>query len=141
MPLASVCFTDVQKNVIEQAVIAAEAGTSCEIVPVVASASGRYDRPEDMVGLWFALLTAVAVWLLLPRRPFEPGDWDVMPLYVEVLILAVSIVAAFLVGAFTASRVDWLRRLCTPRRQMQEEVARRAREVFFDKRVHHTAGG
>ena len=38
-------------------------------------------------------------------------------------------------------RIDWLRRLFTPRTQMREEVYGRAREVFFDRRVHHTGGG
>ena len=35
---------------------------------------------------------------------------------------------------------DWLRRLFTPHTQMREEVLSRAREVFFDQRIHHTGG-
>jgi putative membrane protein len=50
----------------------------------------------------------------------------------------VAVVAAFLVGAVLAARTGWLRRLFTPRQQMLDEVSARARETFFDKRIHHT---
>jgi putative membrane protein len=55
--------------------------------------------------------------------------------------LAVAVVGGFVVGAVTAQRVDWLRRLFTPRAEMREEVFARARAAFYDNRVHHTAGG
>lgn len=140
MQQASTLFTDVDKTRIEQAVAAAEAQTSCEIMPVVATSSGRYDRAEDTIGLWLATITAVVLWLALPRHAVEPGSWDGMPLIYELLLLIIGIVVAFALGAWAGSRVGWLRRLFTPRIQMEEEVARRAKEVFFDSRVHHTAG-
>ncbi|MCG8584343.1 MAG: hypothetical protein MI757_06490 [Pirellulales bacterium] len=139
MQRASNLFNQEQRKQVEAAVVAAEAQTSCEIVPVVATASGRYDRPEDMVGLWLAVPAAIAVWLLFPR-PVETGSWGGTPLYAGVLAMIVAIVVAFVIGAALASRVGWLRRLFTPRAQMQEEVGARAREVFFDTRVHHTTG-
>ena len=45
-------FSDEQRRAVAQAVAEAEGKTSAEIVPVVATASGRYDRAEDIVGLW-----------------------------------------------------------------------------------------
>ena len=54
--------------------------------------------------------------------------------------MVAGVVAAFITGAVAGSRIGWLRRLFTPRREMLEEVAARAREIFFDKRVHHTSG-
>ena len=42
-------------------------------------------------------------------------------------------------GTVVASRVNVLRRLFSPARQMRDEVQLRARAVFFDRRVHHTA--
>lgn len=140
MQSASTLFTDVDKQRIEQAVAAAEAQTSCEIMPVVATSSGRYDRAEDMIGLWLATITAIVLWLALPRHATEPGSWGQFPLAYELMLLVAGIVAAFAAGAWAGSRVGWLRRLFTPRVQMEEEVARRAKEVFFDTRVHHTAG-
>jgi putative membrane protein len=58
-----------------------------------------------------------------------------------MIVVLVSTVAGFVAGAVVASRVAWLRRLCTPRRQMIDEVQSRARSVFFDNRIHRTEGG
>ena len=140
MKRASDLFDDEQRKRIERSVVEAEAATSCEIMPVVATVSGRYDRPEDMIGLWLAVLAAIAIWPLLPRNWAESGSWGAIPLYVELLILAATVVVAFVLGAVAGSQIGWLRRLFTPRKQMSEEVAARARRAFFDKRVHHTNG-
>jgi putative membrane protein len=140
MRRASDLFNEQQRKQVEQTVVEAEAKTSCEIVPVVATVSGRYDRPEDMIGLWLAVIAAVAVWLTFPRPASESGSWDGMPVYVGVFAMVAGVVVAFIVGAVAGSRIGWLRRLFTPRQQMLEEVTSRAREIFFDKRVHHTAG-
>jgi putative membrane protein len=140
MRRASEHFNEEQRQRIEQAVAEAEAQTSCEIVPTVATASGRYDRPEDLIGLWLAVAAAVSIWLFFPRPADESGSWGGLPSYVGVLALVAGIVVAFIVGAVIGSRIGWLRRLFTPRQQMLEEVYSRAREVFFDKRVHHTSG-
>jgi len=140
MQRASDLFNEKQHKQIEKAVVEAEAKTSCEIVPVVATASGRYDRAEDMVGLWLAVFAAITGWLLFPRQSNESGSWAGIPLYVGLLTMVASVVVAFIAGAVAGSRIGWLRRLFTPRQQMLEEVAARAREIFFDKRVHHTSG-
>lgn len=140
MQRASDLFNEEQRKYIEETVAEAEAKTSCEIVPVVATASGRYDRPEDIIGLWLAVLAAVTVWLLLPRQTDASGSWDGVPLSVGLLIMCACVVVAFMAGAVAGSRIGWLRRLFTPRNQMLEEVSARARELFFDNRVHHTSG-
>ena len=140
MRRASERFNDDQRQQVEQSVVEAEAKTSCEIVPVVATASGRYDRPEDIIGLWFAVIAAVAVWLTFPRPSGESGSWDGMPYSVGVLVMVACVVVAFIAGTLAGSRLGWLRRLFIPRQQMLDEVSSRAREIFFDKRVHHTTG-
>ncbi len=140
MQRASKLFQADQLQAIERAVSEAEAQTSCELVPVVATSSGRYDRSEDLVGLWCSVVAACAVWLILPRDPHESGTWDGLPLGVGLLAMGVSVVLAFVIGTMAASRIAPLRRLFTHRQQMHEEVSARAREVFFDRRVHHTGG-
>lgn len=140
MQRASKLFQAEQLQAIERAVRDAESQTSCEIVPVVATSSGRYDRPEDLIGLWLAVIAACGVWLLFPRILHESGSWDGTPLGLGVLTMAVSVVLAFVIGTLAGSRINPLRRLFTPREQMQQEVTARAREVFFDRRVHHTTG-
>ena len=141
MQRASDLFTDEQKQRISRAVAEAESKTSAEIVPVVATASGRYDRPEDIVGLWTAVLVMVILWPLLPGSASQPGSWGGMSSAGQLLVLVAGVVVGFLIGAVLGCRIGWLRRLFTPRRQMCEEIQQRSREVFFDKRVHHTEGG
>jgi putative membrane protein len=140
MQRATTLFSEQQKQQIEQAVTRAEGGTSAEIVPVVATASGRYDRAEDIVGLWVGVLAMSAVWWMLPRVEAEVGGWGGRSMVMDWGMLVGAMVVGFIVGAVAGSRVGWLRRLFTPRQQMRDEVAARARQVFFDSRVHHTAG-
>ena len=130
MQRASDLFSEEQREQIEKAVIEAEAKTACEVVPVVATASGRYDRAEDIIGLWLAVFAAIAVWLMFPRQSHESGSWSGAPLYVGLVAMVSSVVVG--------SQLVWLRRLFIPRKQILEEVTAPAREVFFDKRVHHT---
>ena len=58
----------------------------------------------------------------------------------QVVLLAIIMLFCFVTGTATAQQFHVLRRLFTPRQQMQEEVNLRARELFFDRRVHHTTG-
>ncbi len=137
---ASQRFSAEQRRQVAAAVTAAERKTSAEIVPCAATSSGRYDRAEDIVGLWLGMITLVAACLLWPPNSRESGSWDSPEPWMFPAALVLVAVAGFVVGAIVASRVGWLRRLFTPRRQMCDEVTERARAVFFDQRVHHTAG-
>jgi len=124
---------------INAAVAAAEARTDAEIVPVVAASSGRYDRAEDLVGVWLGLMTLALVWLLWPERAVRPGHWGgPWPLW-ELLALLAAFLLAFVLGAWLASRIPALRRPFVTAAQMREEVESKARQAFYDRRVHHTA--
>ena len=140
MQRASKLFTEEQRQRINQAVAEAESVTSVEFVPVVATASGRYDRPEDLVGLWLGVLGMIVAWLLLPEGRREPGDWGGLSSGTELALLVLVVVVGFVVGTVLGSRVGVLRCLFTSNRQMSEELAARAREVFFDRRIRQTAG-
>lgn len=139
MRKASEIISAEQRSRIESAVSAAESKTCCEIVPVVATVSGRYDRAEDLAGLWCAVVGAVLVFLTFPGQT-DAGRWGGIPMWGQVVLLAMITLLCFIVGAAIASRFHGLRRLFTPQQQMQEEVNLRARELFFDRRVHHTGG-
>lgn len=121
-----------------QAVASAEAMTSAEIVPVVATSSGRYDRAEDIVGLWFAALAFAVTWYFWPQHLPEAGSWGGGSRWLDLAVYLLSMVGGFLVGAILASKIGWLRRLFTPLAMQRDEVQARARHVFFDSRVHHT---
>lgn len=140
MQRASTLFSEQQKQQIAQAVAQAESKTSAEIIPAVASASGRYDRGEDLVGLWFGIAGMIVVWCALPQPAREVGDWGAWPAWANPIFLAGATLGGFIIGAVVASRVGWLRRLTTPNEEMADDVLRRAQHVFFDSRVHHTAG-
>lgn len=140
MPRASEFLTQDELKSVEQAVIAAEHKTSVELVPVIATASGRYDRAEDLAGLWLGTVLMVALWIAWPIAPVEPGDWGGgFPL--NYLGWIAALIGGFVIGAMLCARIPLLRRLMTSKKQLTAEVQRRAREVFFDQRIHHTDSG
>lgn len=140
MPTTGGRFSEADRRRVAEAIQHAESKTSAEIMPVIAGSSGRYDRPEDIVGLWLAIIALIAVWFLYPSSRPEPGSWESSEPIVELVCLVAAVVVGFIVGAVVATRIGWLRRLFTPRKQMQEEVFGRAHQVFCDKRVYRTAG-
>ncbi len=119
------------------AVEQAESRVQVEIIPVIAACSGRYDRAEDVAGLWCGLLLLAAVWSVWPL-PTERGSWSTTSDVWQLLAFSAAVVAGFIAGAIIISRVDSVRRLFTPRSEMRAEVQQRSRAVFFDQRVHHT---
>lgn len=121
-----------------KAVAQAEAATAAEIVPVVATSSGRYDRAEDIVGLWAAAIALAVAWYFWPQHIPEVGSWGGWPRWLDLAVYLLSLVVGFLAGAILASKIGWLRLLFTPQEQQRDEVQARARHVFFDSRVHHT---
>lgn len=140
MKTATNSLTEQARKSIDEAVGKAELRTSAEIVPVLATASGRYDRAEDIIGLWCAGVAVALVWALWPTTADDTGSWGGMPGWYELVALLVAMVAAFIIGAVIGGHIGWLRRLFTPRQQMRDEVQVAARQAFFDNRIHHTAG-
>lgn len=140
MQRASTLFDKSELEQVNAAVATAESKTSAEIVPVVATDAGRYDRAEDIVGLFVGIAALIATWMLFQREDPEAADWNGLSLTLQLPLLVVVLLAGFVVGTVAASRIAGLRRLFTPRAQMKEEVLSSARQVFFDQRVHHTAG-
>ncbi len=134
-------FSDAERDQVNAAVRAAEAKTSAELVPVVARSSGRYDRAEDIVGLWIGGAALIAVWAFYPLPQTQSGDWGAAHPIWQLVAMLVGGLLGFVLGAILATRVTWLRRLFTASSQMEEEVMGRARQMFFDNRVHHTGGG
>lgn len=141
MKRASKFFTDFEKTRIQDAVQNAESKTSAEIIPVVASVSGRYDRAEDMTGLWVGGLAMAGAWIALKLQRGVDADWGSVWTRFELPILIAALVLGFLIGAVLSNYVTTLRRLFIPKKQMHEEVEAAAARVFFDRRVHHTEGG
>jgi len=139
MPPKRPLLSDEERESIDRAVLEAERRTCAEIVPVVAKASGRYDRAEDVVGLWFGIALCAGVWWFFQGVGESSGWSGVGEVRVGFWTFAALIVVGFAVGVVLASRVLWLRRLFTSSREMEEEAVSRAKKAFFDRRVHRTS--
>jgi len=140
---ASSYFSESDRKRINESVRAAEATTSAEIVPVVVTVSGRYDRAEDIIGLWLGILLMIATSVLWPPTPVstESGSWDADPSFSQAFKLILVMLFGFVLGAILGSRIGWLRRLFAPSRQMTDEVRESAHSIYFDQRIHHTQTG
>ena len=132
-------LSDDQRHAVNQVIAEAEHRTAAEIVPAVAVASGRYDRAEDVVGLFSGLALTGVAWMLF-QEVGEAGGWSSAPsLVICFPIIAGLMVLGFIVGAIVAGRVFWIRRLFTSNLEMDQETTSRAKAVFFDRRVHGTS--
>lgn len=138
MKRASRFFVDSEKARIENAVAEAEANTAAEIVPAVATDSGRYDRAEDVAGLWLGLIAMSIVWTILRTQSAEVAQWGSNWSRLELPLLIATVAIGYMIGTVAAAYIAPIRRLFTPRRHMVAEVERRAHHLFFDQRVHHT---
>lgn len=120
MTQSSKRFSQRDHQQVTRAVESAEANTTAEIVPVVALSSGRYDRGEDIVGLWSGLIALGIAWSVVPVAPSESGTWGGLHPVVQLAILVAALLIGFIAGAVLANRVTWLRALFTPKAQMVE---------------------
>jgi len=135
-------LTPEEREKINQAVAEAEKQTAGEIIPVLATASGRYDRAEDLAGFLIALGTLTASWLAFQRVVPLGGDWaDGFWLTLRLRWVLLILIGGFILGTALASRVGWMRRLLVRQREMREEVERAAWETYSRMRVGRTAGG
>jgi len=132
-------FTVDDHRKITAAVAAAESRTSSEIIVTVAAESGRYDRAEDVVGLLLGMSATGLLWLVWPPQAADHGSWAGNSLTLHWAAFTVVMLLGFLVGSALAGRFPLLRGPFIPRRQISDEVRGRAGQVFFDRRVHHTA--
>jgi putative membrane protein len=140
--VASTCLSQAERREIEAALAEAEAGTSGEIVPVVASASGRYDRAEGIFGLLCSLAALAITWIWLPDVGAAVSDWSAAPQRALGLGWAMLFSAAgFVLGSLLAAYLPILRLPFVTRREMEEEVERRAAECFYRFAIGKTKGG
>lgn len=141
MKKASNYFSDENKKIIEDAIARAESNTSGEIVPVVASVSGRYDRSEDIFGVLFSLILLTIAWLYTQEIIPIDGQWESEVKTVITLPWALAIIfLGFIVGAILASFFPVLRLIFISKKEMREEVGRKALEAFHQFRIRGTQG-
>jgi putative membrane protein len=122
-----------ERKPIEEAIARLEQRSAAEVVCVVATESGRYDRAESLIGLVLGLVglgLAESVW-----RALE-GSWGTpTPLFAQ----AAGVIAGFIAGLLLGSYVHPLRRALVSKAEMEEEVRRGAAAAFTASRVGATA--
>jgi len=140
MKKVSQLFPEADRKRIAHAIEQAEQKTSAGIVTVVTTASGRYDRAEDIVGFLTALLTVTAAWLTCPAIHSESA-WESGPSLSGLTPVLLSMIGGFVVGSALASRLPVLRLPFIPKKELEEEVQRAAQAAFMSSRIRKTAGG
>jgi putative membrane protein len=139
MRRASRFFSDDERRLVEEAVALAELRTSGEIVPVVATASGRYDRAEDLFGVLVSLGLVAACWLPLQRLAAVEGAWGDRSTWLLGLVpVLLLVLVGFLAGAVLATVVPSLRLPFISRAEIEGEVDRAACAAFHEFRVRRT---
>jgi putative membrane protein len=137
---ASRLFSDEEKLAIKNAIGEAEKKTAGEIVPVVATRSGRYDRAEDVFGVALAVVAVAVVWLLFQKVEITGEDWAAAPrLGVGLAVILGVFMIAFVGGALLATVIPALAAPLIGKRERVEEVEKSARRAFYDFRLRGTA--
>lgn len=135
--------TPEERRAVADAVHAAEAGTSGEIVTIVAERSDAYHD----VGLHFAVLAALLVPLAFAARPGVllallsglSGGWGDTEASELMLLTFAAMTAAFLIVRYALAYMP-LRLWLTPKATRRRRVRRRAIELFKVGTEARTAG-
>jgi len=138
MKRASKFLSTNEQERITHAVVEAESKTAAEILPVLASTSGRYDRAEDVAGIWLGIIAMGVTWVAMQPQGAETAQWGSTWARFELPLLVLAMIAGAMLGTLVATFSWTLRRLFTPKKHMTAEVEMRAGQVFYDRRVHHT---
>ena len=137
-------ISDEDRTAISQAITAAEWRSGCEIIPVLASSSGRYDRGEDIFGLIFALTVLGLIWTLVSASGVEAtGLWTESGAPFGLGAVIGIVIGGFAIGAFLATRFSALKTLFVSRQEMTQEVIRAAEACFYARglrKAPNTAG-
>jgi len=135
MVKASKLFSEAERDAIKQAITQAEENTSGEIIPVIASASGRYDRAEDVFGLFFSLLCVAVGWVLFHNNTPTDG-WSSFNF--DLIAILLTIFLSFVIGVLLTHLCPVLRLPFITKKEMEEEVERAAAAAFQHNRLRNT---
>jgi len=139
MKYATRLFTKEEISSIEATISEVEKKTSAEVVPVIASVSGRYDRAEDLFAFLLSLLVLGCSWVWLQDVVTSMGTWSGShTVRLSLPFVLAILVVTFFIGIALASRLPALRLPLIAKREMQEEVERSARETFQRLKIRKT---
>ena len=137
--VASKLFSPEDRKAVSAAVAEAEKKTSAEIVPVAATASDRYERAEDLIGLGGAVVAVASVWTLI--QPAHSA-WESAPeLTLRLPLVLAALILGWFAGVIAAKVLPWLKRVAVSRGTMTARVLIAAHQAFDSLHAHKTAGG
>jgi len=132
---ASSLFNEEERDAIKHAIVEAEKNTSGEIIPVVASVSGRYDRAEDIFGLFFSIICVAIAWCLFHNN--VPADsWSTFSFGLPSILLTMFF--GFIIGVLLTHLFPVLRLPFITKKEIDEEVDRAAAAAFQQNRLRNT---
>jgi putative membrane protein len=132
MQSASQFVTPKTRASLEAAIREAEARTRAQVLVVVATRSGRYDRAEDIVGVLLGLVLVVASWVLFMRILPDPRDWSSgLVLTLGLLDVLTMFVGGFVLGSWLATRWHGLARPFVTRQHRDDEVRTAAQAAYW----------
>jgi uncharacterized membrane protein len=127
---------DRQIERINQAAAQSARKTSARIVSVVARGCGRYERAEDLVGLWAAAIALAIILCFFIDTPLDKVSADRGQTWrLGLLPVLVAITAGFFCGTVIVTQMFWVRRLFVPRRRLVRNVQERAKAIFQEYRL------
>ncbi len=132
---ASSLFNEEERDEIKYAIVEAEKLTAGEIVPVVASASGRYDRAEDIFGLLFSIICVASGWLLFHNN-ISTDDWNTFNFGLTSVLFTMFF--GFIIGVLLTHIFPVLHLPFMTKKEMEEEVDRAAAAAFQQNRLRNT---
>lgn len=132
---ASTLFSTADHDTIKHAIVDAEKHTSGEIIPVVASASGRYDRAEDIFGIIFSLICVAIGWYLF-HNDTSTTSWSNFNFDLTSILL--TILFSFISGVLLTHFFPVLRLPFIPDSEAETEVDRAAAAAFQQNRLRNT---
>jgi putative membrane protein len=132
---ASTLFSAEDRDVIKNAIVEAEQNTSGEIIPVIASVSGRYDRAEDIFGLLFSLVCVAIGWTVFHKiTPAE--SWSSFDFGLIAILLTLFL--SFIIGVLLTHFFPVLRLPFINKKEQEEEVDRAAAAAFQQNKLRNT---
>jgi putative membrane protein len=132
---ASTLFSAEDRDAIKHAIVEAEQNTSGEIIPVIASVSGRYDRGEDIFGLLFSLVCVAAGWSLF-HKTTSADSWSSFDFGLPANQLTQFL--SFIIGVLLTHLFPVLRLPFINKKEQEEEVDRAAAAAFQQNKLRNT---
>lgn len=132
---ASTLFSAEDRDAIKRAIVEAEQNTSGEIIPVIASVSGRYDRAEDIFGLLFSLVCIAIGWTVFnisaPADSCNSFDFGLTAILLTLFL-------SFIIGVLLTHLFPVLRLPLINKKEQEEEVERAAAAAFQQHKLRNT---